>query len=173
MAKTDRIEEIKRCLLVAEGDEHVASVHRWKAARLIYDEVRSGTSRRELGSRIGKSHTHVRYMYNCWDIVGRKLQVSGSPDTLPNFQAIYMSDEVRGDSGEEPDGGKTGSRRERRRRREDSALDTSAHGLVKSAAVAVNAIAQNPAYWPLLTDEDIEILRAIPPAVRAILHGER
>jgi len=162
----DRIEQIKRHLAKADGDESAISVHRWAASKLIWEEVQSGTSRRALADAIGKSHTHVRYMYNCWDLVGRKLDVSGTSDSLPNFQAIYASDEIRGtedgDSDSQPGSGK-------RKRKPDEQMDYTTHGLVVQAANAIDALARNRAHWPLLSEDDLALLRAIPPQVRALL----
>jgi hypothetical protein len=160
----DRIAEIKRHLSIAEGDERTVSAHRWEAARLIWEEIEEGKSRRELAREIGKSHTHVRYMYNCWDLVGRKLVVSGGSDALPNFQAVYMSDEIRFP---EDDEHKAQERHQRQREREQE--DHTAHGLVMRAANAVDSLARNSAYWPLLTDDDWDVLRAIPPTIRALI----
>jgi hypothetical protein len=166
MSYMDRIAEIKRHLAKADGDEAVISVHRWAASKLIWEEVQAGTSRRGLADSIGKSHTHVRYMYNCWDIVGRKLAVSGGPDSLPNFQTIYASDEIRGEADEGD--GQTGSGK-RKRHQPDEQMDYTTHGLVMQAANAIDALARNKAHHPLLTDDDLELLRAIPPTVRALL----
>jgi len=165
MAQVDRIAEIKHHLAEADGDEATVSVHRWAAARLIYEEVQSGTSRRALAEQVGKSHTHIRYMYNCWDIVGRKLQVSGSEKSLPNFQAIYASDEIRGmEDGEEQKGSG-----DRRRKRPDDENSYTTHGLVVQAATAIDALARNKTHHSLLTEDDLKLLRAIPPTVRALL----
>lgn len=163
----DRIEQIKHHLQVADGDEATVSKHRWMASELIWLEVNDGKSRRALAEEIGKSHTHVRYMFNCWDMVGRKLAVSGHVDSFPNFQAIYASSEIRGESDPEPDG--HGGDRKRRKGGEDSGADYTAHGLVVTAANSLDALARNRAYWPLLTEDDLAVLRTICPTVRALL----
>jgi hypothetical protein len=163
----DRIAEIKRCLLVADGDEKIVSKHRWKAAKLIWEEVKDGKSRRELGEEIGKSHTHVRFMYNCWDMVGRKLLVSAGLDSLPNFQAIYTSDEVRGTS--DSDEHKEGSGSRKREPGKDPRSEYTAHGLVVQADNAIDALLRSPAYHQLISDEDIVILRKLPAEIRSLI----
>jgi len=151
----DRIEEIKFHLSAAEGPDRQAGIHMWEAARLIWEEVDSGTSRRELAREIGKSHTHVRYMYNCWDLVGRKTD-----GDLPNFNEVYHSSEVRGENEDtEPS--------ERKRGREPE--DHSAHGLVMTITGALGELTGNPAFWPLMTDEDWALISEVPAVIDALM----
>lgn len=164
----ERIEEIRKHEAIADRQEHLTSMHRWMAAELIWEEVTSGTSRRELATEIGKSHTHVRYMFNCWDMVGRKM-IDGvkSHTDLPNFNTVYNSAEVRGEH--DPDGGEEGEREGSHRRKGQEPDDYSAHGLVMAASNSVDALARNRAYWPLLTDDDIAVLRELMPVIRALI----
>lgn len=156
-----RIEKIKHHLAAAEGPDRQASHHLWVASQLIWEEVEAGTSRRQLAQEIGKSHTHVRYMYNCWDLVGRKV-MTGAADTeaLPSFNEVYHSTEVRGDSDQGSGDGK---------RREREVDDHSAHGLTSRAATAINELASNPAFWPLMTEEDWMVIREIPAVIRSMI----
>jgi len=156
----DRVAEIKRHLAAAEGPDRDASIHMWEAARLIWEEIDSGKSRRALGQEIGKSHTHVRYMFNCWDIVGRKI--GGKPEDLPQFSEVYHSTEVRG----EPSEG-SGDGQGNKRRREPP--DHTAHGLVMSASESIDGLARNPPYWVLLTEEDWTVLRELPAVIDALI----
>lgn len=158
----DRIEEIKYHLAAAEGPDRQSSHHMWVAAQLIWEEIEEGKSRRQLAQEIGKSHTHVRYMYNCWDLVGRKV-MTGEADTeaLPNFNEVYHSTEVRGDPDEQGRG--EGKRRER------ELDDHSAHGLAMKAASVINELASNPAFWPLMTEEDWMVIRELPAVIRSML----
>jgi hypothetical protein len=159
-----RITEIIKHESIADRNDHFTSQHRWAAAQLIWEEIDEGNSRRGLAQEIGKSHTHVRYMYNCWDIVGRKLELDGEVvhSKLPNFNDVYHSVEVRGDpeSSAEGDGGS-------RKLRE--APDHTAHGHVMAAASAIDALLRNPAYWPLLTDDDWVIIRELPAVIDGLL----
>jgi hypothetical protein len=158
----NRIEEIKRQLAAAEQNEKKASHSYWRAAELVWEEVTAGTSRRSLATEIGKSHTHVRYMFNCWDMVGRKIE-----GDLPNFNTVYNSAEVRGDH--DPDGGEDGEREGSHRRKGHEPDDYSAHGLVMQASNSIDALARNRAFWALLTDDDIALLRELQPVIRALI----
>jgi len=154
----ERIAAIKQHLEAAEVPNKLASFHMWSAAMLMWEEVDNGKSRSALGREIGKSHTHVRYMYNCWDVVGRKL--GGKIEDLPPFNEVYHSTEVRGD----PESAPESTERQRR-----EAPDHTAHGQVMAAANALNALATNPAYWPLLDDGDWMILSELPAVIESIL----
>lgn len=165
----NRVEQIKTYLTIAEREEKKSSLNYWEASRLIWEEVTAGTSRRSLATSIGKSHTHVRYMFNAWDMVGRK---DGLPiEQLPNFNTVYNSAEIRGDY--DPDGGDGGDDEERQgshRRRGQEPEDYSAHGLVMQAANSLDALHRNKAYIPLLTDEDKTLIRELMPVLRALIH---
>jgi hypothetical protein len=165
----DRVEEIKRHEAIADREDERTSGHRWEAARLIWEEItESGTSRRALADQIGKSHTHVRYMFNCWDIVGRKLVVSEGSSSLPNFNTVYTSEEIR----ESPEGNaedEQGHKARRGRYSDQDQVDYTAHGLVVQASNAIDSLRRNPAYWPLLTDDDMGLLRELPAASRDLL----
>jgi hypothetical protein len=168
-----RTERIIRLESEADRKDSHTSELRWEASQLIWEEVSEGTSRRGLAQLIGKSHTHVRYMFNCWEVAGRKLRVSGDMNSLPNFQTIYMSAEVRGDY--DPDGADDGGKDRARDRKKgkgrdgEPERDYTASGLVATAANAVNSLAKNRAYWALLSEDELTVLRAIPPTVRGIL----
>jgi hypothetical protein len=155
-AKLDRVSEIIEHESIAEGEEHVTSYHRWAAAELIWQEVTEGKSRRELGREIGKSHTHVRYMFNCWDTVGQKLGLSY--DQLPNFNTVYNSPEIRGDIDGDGDTGQ-------KRRNDHEGEDHSAHGIIMAMATLVG----QPAYIDLITDDDWVILGELPGQIRRFL----
>jgi len=158
----DRVEEIRKHEAIADRNDATTSEHRWIAAQLIWEEVNEGKSRRQLGQERGKSHTHVRYMFNCWDLVGRKLGGLDADGGLPSFNEIYNSVEVRGDPGEGSGKGSAGGRH-----REPE--DHSAHGLVMTASGAISEIADNPAFWAVMTDEDWIIIRELPAVIRALL----
>ena len=160
----NRIEEIKSYLKAAEREERKSSHSYWRAAELIWEEVTAGTSRRALATEIGKSHTHVRYMYNCWDMVGRKIE-----GDLPNFNTVYNSAEIRGEHDPDGDGGDGGDREGGHRRRGQEPEDYSAHGLVMQASNAIDALARNRAFHQLLTPDDIAVLRELQPIIRALL----
>ncbi len=162
----DVISEIKMHLARADGDQKIVSVHRWEAARLIWETVMAGWSRREIAEKIGKSHTHVRYMYNCWDMVGRKLTVSG-PEDLPDFNEIYNSEEVRGiQRQEQPQAAES---QERRQPREQTGPDNTAQGLVEQARQAIRSLHDNPGFDVGLSREEACRLNDLIPMIRAIL----
>jgi hypothetical protein len=165
----DRVEEIKRHEAIADREDSRTSEHRWEAARLIWEEItEAGTSRRALADQIGKSHTHVRYMFNCWDIVGRKLVVSGGSGSLPNFNTVYTSEEIRESHDENID--EHGAKARRGRYSDgDQSPSYAAHDLVVQAVNAIDSLTRNPPYWPLLTDDDMDLLRGLPAASRALL----
>jgi hypothetical protein len=102
-------------------------------------------------------------MQKCWKLVGQ-VQYEAFKDDFaqyPNFTTIYQSDEIRGE-GDQDKGG------DRKRSGHDQE-DFSAHGLTVAASNAVGSLADNPAFWPLLTDEDIEMLRETKDALRALI----
>lgn len=158
----DRVGQIIEHEAIADRNDATTSEHKWIAAQLIWEEVTEGASRRELGRQIGKSHTHVRYMFNCWDLVGRKLGGLDADGGLPSFNEIYNSVEVRGDPGE--GSGQSGGKH---RRREPE--DHSAHGLVMAASGAISELSDNPAFWAVMTDEDWAIIRELPAVIEAFL----
>lgn len=163
----DRVAEIKRHEAIADRDDAKTSEHRWKAAELIWAEITDGKSRRALAGEIGKSHTHVRYMFNCWDMVGRKLVVSGGASALPNFNTIYTSEEVRESAEENVE--EAGHKARRGRYSDQDQTDYSASGLVAQAYEAIGSLRRNPAYWPLLTEDDRTRLRELPGSIRALI----
>lgn len=175
----DKIEEIRTHLSAADGKGATVSVHRWEAARLIYEVVKDGETKRGLAERIGKSHTHVNFMYKCWDLVGRKLVVSG-PEDLPDFQSVYTSPEVRGESAGKsvPDTAGGGDREPKERSspadrepRDNDTENVSASGLVLRAGLAIATIHDNRPFWVLLTKEDRQGLVKIRKEIDRILTG--
>lgn len=181
----DKIAEIRSHLSAAEGDAATVSAHRWEAARLIWEVVNGGESQRGVADGISKSHTHVRYMYNSWDMVGRKLTVSG-PEDLPDFQSVYNSDEVRGHGGvsgqkavPEKAGSDSASTTDREPRegtsaadrepRDDAGTAISSGSLVDVANSAIGTLFTNRAFWQLLSGEDKIKLEEIGRRVTHIL----
>lgn len=162
----DEIKQIQYHENAAEMPEGQASYHKWWAAKLIAEVVDSGTSQRELGQQLGKSNTHVRYMYRSWNLVGRKLYVSGNEEMegMPNFSTVYNSDEVRGRDGEalipvpevekaERTGDVGGGYTEN-----DIDDDPTAAGMVRAIARAAMSLRRSEALKDLLTDEDYALL---------------
>lgn len=173
----DKIEEIRIHLSAADGKGATVSGHRWKAAQLIWEVVQAGESRRGLADKLGKSHAHVNYMYKCWDLVGRKLVVSG-PEDMPDFQTVYTSEEVRGESASKqvPESAGGGSREPKEGRSaadreptKDSGDNVTASELVRRAAEAVGTLRDNQAFWVLLTTEDRETLVRVRKGIDRIL----
>jgi hypothetical protein len=159
----NRIEEIKKHLSIADEEEISVSDHRWEAARLIWEEIEeSGISFRRLGDEVGKSHSHVRYMYRTWDLIGSRLP----SNALPNFNTSYNSPEVRGETADEDS-------QERRRSLGggNERGDWSTSGLVNQASNAIDALYRNRAHWSTLTDLDIERLEEIPGRIRRIVRA--
>lgn len=85
----DRIQQIIE--LEAEADKlQVASDHcRWKAAQLIYEELKIKKGQRPLAKKIGKSKTHVQIMNCVW-------QTYGHLSDRPPWNEAYNSAAVRG-----------------------------------------------------------------------------
>ena len=161
-----RIEQIKKLLAMADEEELSVSEHRWEASRLIWEEIEDGATQRGLAKEIGKSHTHVRYMYNTWNLIGQRLPA----DALPNFNTAYNSPEVRGEAADEEDSG-SGDRR--RRGLDGNRGDYSTSGLVLQAVNAIDALARNPAHWETITEEELARLEEIPARIRRIVRHSR
>ncbi len=174
----DTIAEIRRHLSIAEGDQKTVSGHRWEAARLIWETVMAGQSRREIAEQVGKSHTHINLMYKCWDLAGRQFTTS-SPENLPDFNAIYHSAEIRDSQRTEPgrrrpggdsDAGDELIGAERNRHpREAPEPDNTAHGRVVAADRALRSLAENDGLDIGLSEDDAGTLRAMIPLIRRIL----
>lgn len=108
----DRIARIIELEGTAAKPEKVASEVRWETARLYWEEARSGTSQTDIAAAVGKSRPHVSYMIKCWEVCGRLF--TGKLAGFPDFQSIYRSAEVRGQSAEPTsERGGDGSRRQR------------------------------------------------------------
>jgi hypothetical protein len=169
----DRIQRIIDHEQATDIPEAEVNVHKWKAARLIWEELQSKTVRdlgaeiKERGVKRGYSITHLTWMKKCWQVVvvDRGL-VFGSVSDLPPFNQIYNSDEVRGTGKEEKQGPKRErqerpERGERKERPAKEGSDFSPSGLVATAERAVSLLATNRAYWQLLSAEDRNLLSRV------------
>lgn len=87
----DKVQKIIRLEADASKMESEASDLRWEAARLISEEIASGTTQRALAKEIGKDHKHVAWCVKCWKIWGGDLV-----GPRPPFNKAYHSTEVRG-----------------------------------------------------------------------------
>lgn len=164
-----RIERIRELEQQAEKPAATDSALRWEAAKLYWEEVtESKRSKADIARDIGKSAMHVLYMFRCWDVVVVKHGMPHDDYTsLPPFNQTYNSSEVR-EPGQD-DVSDTGGNKPSRKRHGEESADYTTHGLVETAANAVNTLAQNKAHWPLLSEDDLTVLRAIPPTIRALL----
>lgn len=196
----DRIAEIIRLENAAEKRVKPLSADRWRAAELIYAEIRDGKSLRKLGDEIGQTHTHVRYMYRCWDFfVARPGTRFDSYEALSDFAEAYRSPQVRGADDPkaplpEPQLGpgvarmsEADRRNEQRHERSedepgyvglrvprlDEAPGRGANEYVATAASYVAEVNEHTAYWTLLSDQAKEALRTMNDQIRRILAGTR
>ena len=161
------VAEIVRLEGQAAQTEKASSADRWRAAQLIHGQLEHKTFRKlseDIKTAGGKgSIGHLERMKKCWEIVG-SVQWEAFKDDFaqyPNFTTIYQSDEIRG----EGEGDKGGDRK----RKGSDQEDFSAHCLAQAASDAVASLAENPAFWPLLTDEDLEMLRETKDTLRALI----
>jgi hypothetical protein len=164
----NRIDEIVSLESGADQPESEASRKRWRAAQLIWEEVEEGTSRRALADAIGKSHTHVRYMYNCWDKAGRYI----AGDAYPSFQEIYMSTEVRGEPEDSPAAAEQPAKPSKRDiwvQPDEDRSEDAGHTWITAANEAVGTLYDHPAFWGLLTDEELAVLRTLIPKIQKIV----
>lgn len=70
--RDDKVQRIIELEENADKLESEASDVRWEAARLISEELASGTSQRALASAIGKSQPHVFRMKTVWERFARE-----------------------------------------------------------------------------------------------------
>jgi hypothetical protein len=158
----DRIADIIAHEKAAEKDDTTVSAHRWAASRLMWEEVRAGRTKAELGTEIGKSRQHVIFMVKCWEIIGRHY--SGDDySAYPNFNSVYRSPEVRGESARKRGVGKHKPGPESDDRPENAAK------WISTADASLDQLAMNPAAWDFLGDEDMATLRAISGKARTVL----
>lgn len=161
----DRVTDIIEHEKAADATASTESAHRWRAAHLIFQEIEDGQTKTALGELIGKSKTHVLYMYRCWERVGRKF-----PDTplgeLPVFSKIYSSTEVRG----EPEKVRERQSGKRDTTAQDSQPDKfSAAAWVLAIDEAVTLLGRHRVTWDSLEPSDIAVLKRIPDRVVSIL----
>lgn len=161
------VEEIVRLEGQAAQTEKASSGDRWRAAQLIHGQLAHKTFRQlsqDIKEAGGKgSIGHLERMKKCWEIVG-SVQWEAFKDDFaqyPNFTNIYQSDEIRGENPEDKGGD--------RKRKPNDHEDFSAHGLALAASNAVASLVENPAFWPLLTDEDVELLRETKDTLRVLI----
>jgi hypothetical protein len=121
----------------ATKPERIASEVRWETARLYWEEYQSGTSQAAIAEKVGKSRPHVTYMVKCWDITGRHM--ADDLASFPDFQTIYRSPEVRGQSADISDSPSRDSGRERRQRKPDTV-----HEWVEKFGYLAERIAEYP-----------------------------
>lgn len=163
----DRISEIKHHEAIADQSDLGNSEHRWQAAKLIWEETQDGKSLREIGEAIGKSHTHVRYMRRCWELIGGKLYCEDVPfGALPLFNEAYNSEEVR--AVENPRGQRRlppdladVSERPRRVAEDDGPSEYSAAGLITTARRALDTLIDNRAYWATIDRDQLGAIEGI------------
>jgi uncharacterized protein YerC len=170
-----RVQRIKNLLQLSTRNENVSSAARWEAAYLIWEELRSGKSQREVGEEIGTSHVHVGRMARCWETVihGPQIEYDTFEQLGANydFRQIYQSDDIRGPAARKPE---VDNRRRTaledddelltgrsRQPRPDTSDDFSAHGLVTRAASALGMLATHRAYWAMMSEDDWELLSRI------------
>jgi hypothetical protein len=79
---SERVQRIRQC-------ETGADELQWEAARLIAEELDSGTTQQVLAEQIGKSQSHVSLAAKTW-----RYYLGNNP--LPPFNDAYHSPEVRG-----------------------------------------------------------------------------
>jgi hypothetical protein len=121
----------------ASKPESAASAVRWETARLYWEEYRAGTPQKDIAEKVGKSRPHVCYMVKCWEICGRKIT-----GDLPDFQTIYRSPEVRGQSADISDPGR-GSSEPRERKADDIHSQTAQFtGLAPAIAAGMPALSE-------------------------------
>lgn len=92
MSETTELSRVDQIIYIeAQADKLEEDVNslRWQAAELIWQELDSGKSQRQLASEIGKSATHVNHMAKTWRVCLGK-------HPLPPFNEAYHSPEVRG-----------------------------------------------------------------------------
>jgi hypothetical protein len=158
----DRIQEIVSHLAVADGTDAGADPHRWEASRLIYDDLQTGKSLRELGREIGKSHMYVQYMQRTWALgkdfcpVYDPTGLSGT--TWPDFKEIFYSAEVRGEASAKP---KPSRKSPKGKSDPKEQGDESLSGQIRKAAELFNMIVTNPAIADTLSEEDYAVIEAM------------
>jgi len=167
---SDRILEIAEHLAAADGEQD-ADLHRWAAARGIWEEIHENErTYRDLGEELKKSHVYVYRYAKCWEEI---KDTYDSESSLPRFSAIYYSAEVHGENyrGKAKDGSE---KDEAKAESDDKKADEpdpreTATGWIASADAALGKLSEHPAAWAFLTGDDLKTLRGLPGRARAVL----
>lgn len=170
----DAIAEIIRIEGKAETDGEARSNERWKAARLIWEQLQTMTYQAlsdEIKARGGKgSLAHLTWMKRSWELIGQHYP---SGKGMPPFGQVYRSPEVRAPADRKrrntPDSGV--KRRERGEKQDAS--DDDKPGSLASQWVAklddtVTSMGMMPAAWQFITDKDLATLAGLPDRLRDI-----
>jgi len=169
----DRIAEIVQLEGMASANREDRSASRWKAAKLIWEELQE-KSFTQLSQEIklaggSGSIGHLTYASRSWEITVVKSGLKfNSLKSLPNFNTIYNSDDIRRPEDRKRRDVGDGSDRKREPGK-DPRSEYTAHGLVVQADNAIDALLRSPAYHQLISDEDIVILRKLPAEIRSLI----
>lgn len=165
--------------------------NRWETARLISDELASGTSQRQLASQVGKSQMHISRMNTVWQ---RNARVS--LEDRPSFTEAYNAANPRGEHKSkpkpepepeddwqprpepEPEDEKSNEERRRfneRRRREEEKQEQerTAGGWTLRIAAEVSKLYQYEKLWPALSEINLAKLEESKAMIESIIEGAR
>lgn len=160
-----RIARIKNYVRTADASEAKASEHNWMAAELIWEEIDSGTSQKDIAKAIGKSEAHISFVKRCWELRVIKLGLEEFQYAdLGSFYEFYNSAQVKGESaGSDREG--SGDRKHDRREPDG---DYTPSGLILQANSYIESLERN---WDpqLLSDDDISRMKSMMSRIRALL----
>jgi hypothetical protein len=179
--KMGNVEEIVRLEGLAAAAGKGVSAERWRAAKLIWEELQV-KSFRDLSEEIklagGKgSIGHLQRAKRCWQLMIDQGTDGAAPENLPDFGQIYQSEVARPEKAKppvhhlpdpEPDDEPEPRRRPGHRRARDDEDDEprgprpgSASGLIAQADQAISTLLEHRAFVQTMKDSDMKLLDAI------------
>jgi hypothetical protein len=192
----DVAKEIIRLEQDSDWNEREGSARKWHATHLIWKELEKGKTQTQLSDELkaaceeaghkhagpfcGVSQPNISLRKRCWQAAVADVGLEGwTYETLPLFRDVYMSfmqtdDKQKSDSKKSSkDGDGDGERLSglKEPRGDEDKVDHSPHGRVLELESAVTQIADFPAGWRHLSEEDLNMIVGLIGRLRKVVDG--